>query len=161
MKKLYLTFVISVLVCSLFGQSAVVATGGTASGAGGTVTYSVGQIADQQVNGGVKYIVEGVQQPYEIQTVGIQDHPEILLEAVLFPNPTASYVQLRITNFDMPVDGLTAQLYDNNGKLLQVFTVTDFETRMDLSAYATATYQLRVMEGNTLLKTFKVVKNKM
>ncbi|MCR4965925.1 MAG: T9SS type A sorting domain-containing protein [Bacteroidales bacterium] len=161
MKKLYLLLLFSIFATSLFSQSAVVTTGGTASGAGGTVTYTVGQIADQQATSGAQYIIEGVQQPYEIQTVGISDYPGITLEAVLYPNPTTQYVQLRITNFDMPVGGLTAQLYDNGGKLLQVFTVTDFETRMDLSSYATSTYQLRVMEGNTLLKTFKVVKNKM
>lgn len=160
MKKFYLFLLLSMFSLSLFSQSAVVTTGGTASGAGGTVTYTVGQIADQQVNGGAKYIVEGVQQPYEIQTVGINNYPGITLEAVLYPNPTSSYVQLSITNFDMPTDGLTAQLYDNNGKLLRVFTITDFETRMDLTEFATATYQLRVMDGKTLLKTFKVVKNK-
>ncbi|MBR4136491.1 MAG: T9SS type A sorting domain-containing protein [Bacteroidales bacterium] len=161
MKKLFIFSLFSLFVVSLHAQSAVVPAGGTATGAGGTVTYTVGQIADQQVNGGDKYIIEGVQQPYEIQTVGVNEYPGITLEAVLFPNPTTSYVQLRITNYDMPAGGLTAQLYDANGKLLELFKITDLETMMDLSVYPTASYQLRIMEGSRMLKTFKVVKNKM
>ena len=161
MKKISLFILFSFFAAALFAQSAVVPAGGTATGAGGTVTYTVGQTADQQVNGGAKYIIEGVQQPYEIQTVGVNDYPGITLEAVPFPNPTISWVQLRITDFEMPDGGLTAQLYDQNGKLLEIFTVLDLETRMDLSRYPTAAYQLRVMSGSTLLKTFKVVKSKL
>ncbi len=161
MRKLYLTALI--IMASMFileAQDAVVPAGGTAQGAGGTVTYTVGQIADRQVDGTGNYVVEGVQQPYEIQSVGVNDYPGIELEAVLFPNPTVSYVQLRVTNYEIPVDGLRAQLYDNNGKLLEVFRIVDQETRMDLTQYPTATYQLRVMEGSRILRVFKVVKNK-
>lgn len=55
----------------LSAQSSVVPTGGTASGNGGTVTYTVGQIAAQNNSDGTTSISEGVQQPYEIQTIGI------------------------------------------------------------------------------------------
>lgn len=161
MKKASLFLLMILFTAALFGQSAVVPAGGTATGPTGTVTYTVGQVADQQVSGGAKYLIEGVQQPYEIQIVGVNEYPGITLEAVLFPNPTSSHVRLRITNFDMPSGGLTAQLYDQNGKLLEVFSVLDLETEMDLTRYPTAAYQLRVMSGSTLLKTFKVVKNHM
>lgn len=143
----------------MFAQSAIVPVGGTATGSNGSATYTVGQIAVQKADNGSTSILEGVQQPYEIQTVGIDDYPGITLNAIVYPNPTQGAVQLRISNFDMPAEGLAAQLYDNNGKLLQTITVSDLETSIDLSAYATALYQLRVMEGKHLLKTFKIVKN--
>lgn len=159
MKKVILLILGIFLMVNLFAQSAVVPAGGTATGSGGTVTYTVGQPADQRVEGSGTYIVEGVQQPYEIQTVGIDNYPDITLDAVVYPNPTQHYVQLRITNFIIPDYGLTAQLYDANGKLLNMFTISDFETKIDMEIYPTATYQLRVLDKDRLLKTFKVVKH--
>lgn len=159
MKKVILLILGIFLMVNLFAQSAVVPAGGTATGSGGTVTYTVGQPADQRVEGSGTYIVEGVQQPYEIQTVGIDNYPDITLDAVVYPNPTQHYVQLRITNFIIPDYGLTAQLYDANGKLLNMFTISDLETKIDMEIYPTATYQLRVLDKDRLLKTFKVVKH--
>jgi len=151
--------VLGFMTLSLFGQSAVVTTGGTATGSGGTVTYTVGQIADQKVEGNGQYIIEGVQQPFEIQTVGINNYPNITLEAILYPNPTTSKVMLSIRKYDIPSYGLTAQLYDFNGKLVKSFVVKDLDTEIDFSEYAAATYHLRIVDNKTLLKTFKVVKN--
>lgn len=160
MKKFYFLLLFSALVFSAFCQDAVVPAGGTASGNGGSATYTVGQIADQRVEAGGKYIVEGVQQPYEIQTVGVNNYPGILLEAVIYPNPTPNIVRLRISNYEIPEEGLSAVLYDMHGRLLQVFPVADLETQMDLSKYPSATYQLCVMDNDRTLKTFKIVKNK-
>lgn len=157
-KKLLCLMICALGVTFACAQSAVVTTGGTATGNGGTVTYTVGQIADQRVEAGGKYIIEGVQQPYEIQTVGQNEYPGITLEAIVFPNPTLNTIQLRISNYDIPEGGLKAQLYDPQGKLLEIYTVSDLITQFDLSGYASATYQLRVLNGKQLLKTFKIVK---
>jgi len=160
MKKIYFTLIFCALAFTAFCQTGVVTAGGTASGNGGSATYTVGQIADQRAETDGKYIIEGVQQPYEIQTVGVNNYPGIQLEAVLYPNPTAHSVQLRISNYEIPSDGLKAQLFDKSGKLLRVFDVFDLLTRMDLSEYPSATYQLRIMDGKQLLKTFQIVKNR-
>ncbi len=160
MKKiLFLLFALSIFSFSLYSQSAVVTTGGTATGSGGTVTYTVGQIADQKVDGNGQFIIEGVQQPFEIQEVGISSYPNITLEAILYPNPTTSKVMLSIRKYEIPSYGLTAQLFDFNGKLVKSFIVKDLDTEIDFSAYAASTYHLRIVDDKTLLKTFKVVKN--
>lgn len=160
MKRLFTTFIISVLTMVAMAQSDVVPVGGTATGSGGTVTYTVGQLAVQRAENGDKYVIEGVQQPYEIQTVGVDNYPGISLDAIIFPNPTQHFVQLRISNYEIPSYGLTAQLYDANGRLLRIYTVADFETKMDMEEFPTATYQLRIMNQSQLLKTFKVVKSR-
>ena len=161
MKKVYFILFFSILTVSLTAQSDIVTSGGTATGAGGSATYTVGQIAVQRAStsNGSYFIIEGVQQPYEIQVVGINEYPGIALQAIVYPNPTQHFVQLRITNYEIPAEGLTAQLFDANGKFLHEYRITDMETKMDLEIYPTATYQLRVMNGNHLLKTFKVVKH--
>ncbi len=158
-RNLFVFVVFSMITISLLAQSAVVPAGGSAMGNGGTVTYTVGQIADQRVEGGGKFIIEGVQQPYEIQVVGINSYPDITLEAVVYPNPTFNKVMLSIRKFDIPSYGLTAQLFDFNGKLVKTFTITDPDTEIDFSDYAASSYQLRLLDQKTHIKTFKVVKN--
>ena len=161
MKKFYFILFISILAVSLSAQSDVVTAGGTAIGAGGSATYTVGQIAVQRATDGSKYIIEGVQQPYEIQGVGVNNYPGINLQAVVYPNPTQHYVQLRVTNYEIPSYGLTAQLFDANGKFLEEYIVTGPETKMDLEKYPTASYQLRILNKDMLLKTFKIIKHAM
>lgn len=160
MKQIFIFSLLFLSVVIASAQSDFVPVGGIATGASGSVTYTVGQIAVQGAGNGDKSVLEGVQQPYEIQTVGVDDYPGITLDAVVYPNPTRNYVQLRISNFDIPEQGLAAQLYDANGKLLEIYTVSDLLTQFDLSNYPTATYQLRVMDGKRVMKTFRVVKMK-
>ena len=160
MKKLFFALLLMSVAFSVMSQSDFVPVGGTATGSTGTVTYTVGQIAVHNASNGDKSVLEGVQQPYEIQTVGVDDYPNISLQAVVFPNPTQHSVQLCISNYDIPNNGLKVQLYDADGRLLEIYTVVDQLTQFDLSKYPTATYQLRVMDAKMLLKTFKVVKTR-
>ena len=161
MKKTIFTLSILFIGITAMSQSDIVPLGGTATGSGGSATYTIGQPAIQRIQNGNTYIIEGVQQPYEIQTVGVDNHPGITLEAIVYPNPTRNVVHLRIRNYEIPAEGLKAQLYDNNGRLLRIIDVTDLETEIDMNAYPSATSQLRVLDGKNLLKTFKVVKNRM
>ena len=160
-KKFIILMITSVLSFSLFGQSTVVPAGGTASGSGGSVTYTVGQIANQKVDGNGLYIIEGVQQPYEIQVVGVDNYPGINLSAKVYPNPTIDKVVLSISNFEIPSSGLFLQLFDINGKQLKMMVIKEEQTEIDLSDFAAATYQLRVVNGKNVIKTFKVIKNSM
>jgi hypothetical protein len=143
-----------------FSQSAVVSTGGTASGSEGSVTYTVGQIAVQTSSNssGSVFIAEGVQQPYEIMTIGVDNYPQITLNAVVYPNPTENLAQLKLNGFEITSGGLNATLYDGNGKLLQNLTVTEELTDFQIGHYASGTYYLELRDGRQLLKTFKVVR---
>lgn len=146
----------------MFGaaQSAIVPVGGDAQSSSGSVSYTVGQIAVQTTansNGSIS-VTEGVQQPYEIQTVGVDEYPQIVLDAIVYPNPTENLAQLKLNGFEIPDDGLRANLFDGNGKMLQSFPVTDDLTSFQIGQYATGTYYLEVKEGKRTLKTFKVVR---
>ncbi len=149
MKKLYSLIFIMLGVMTAFAQSAIVSVGGDAQGNGGSVSYTVGQVAVQ----------EGVQQPYEIMTVGVDDYPQIVLDAVVYPNPTDNIAQLRLNGFEIPADGLRANLYDGNGKRLQTIPVTGDLTPFQIGQYATGTYYLEVRDEKRILKTFKVVRS--
>ena len=161
MKKFTIFAILLCIAGIVAAQSAVVSVGGDAQGNGGSVSYTVGQVAVQTVansNGSVS-VAEGVQQPYEIMTVGVDDYPQIVLDAVVYPNPTDNIAQLRLNGFEIPADGLRANLYDGNGKRLQTIPVTGDLTPFQIGQYATGTYYLEVRDEKRILKTFKVVRS--
>lgn len=161
MKQQQILFTFFLLGITFWGysQSAIVPVGGDAQSNNGSVSYTVGQIAVQtSENSNGVTVGEGVQQPYEIQTVGVDDYPQITLNAVLYPNPTENIAQLQLNGFEIPVDGLCANLYDGNGKMLQNLTVSDELTTFQIGQYATGTYYLELRDGKRVLKTFKVIR---
>ena len=54
-------------------QESANASGGDASGSGGTVAYSVGQVVYTTNTDASGTVSQGVQQPYEIFTLGIKE----------------------------------------------------------------------------------------
>jgi len=143
-----------------YGQSGTVSAGGTATGNGGTVTFTVGQPAEKFNTNGTFSIAEGVQQPYEISVVGISSFDNISLQAVVFPNPTRYSVQLTLINYTIPAGGLRAELFDGNGKRLKSTDIQEPTTTIDMENLPVATYYLKVYDRKSLLKTFKIVKIK-
>jgi len=158
--------VILLLVLGFTGlqaQESVNATGGNASGNGGSASYSVGQVVYTTNLGTNGSVAQGVQQPFEISVVtGIEEAKEISLTVTAYPNPTTDYLTLRIndnvqTNHDL--SQLSFQLYDMNGKLLQNEKITENETSIAMNCLVPATYFVKVIQGNKELKTFKIIKN--
>lgn len=141
-------------------QTAIVPVGGDAQSSYGSVSYTVGQIATQtfsNTNGSIS-VAEGVQQAYEIMTVGVDEYPQIVLNAVVYPNPTQNIAHLQLNGFEIPSDDLRAILYDGKSKQLQSFAVTDDLTVLQIGQYATGTYVLELRDGKRVLKTFKIVR---
>ncbi len=153
-----------VLQCSIFfvlfsasAQQAVVAIGGDAIGSNGSSSYSIGQVAYMNVTGTNGSINQGVQQPFEIFTLGEDEFPEIQLMMSVYPNPTASFVTLSIQNYSL--ENVHFELFDLNGRLIQSQSITTSETQIAMEHLASAVYLINVMEQNKVLKTFKIIKN--
>ena len=156
MKKIcLLTAAIALFSLQMSAQSSIVATGGEATGNGGSVSFSVGQIAVQSNGDGTTTISEGVQQPYEISVVGVDDYPTITLNATVYPNPTLGNLQLTMNNLQLKGE---VRVYDTNGKYLFMKKIENETTFFDLSDYAPGIYYLNVYSGKQMLKSFKVVK---
>jgi len=114
---LYLYFSLTLLCLSpSFAQVTVPTSGGDASGSGGAVAYSVGQVAyttNTSTNGSV---AQGVQHAYEIFTLGtIETVLNISLTA--FPNPTTENLTLQISDFNN--EKLSYHLFDMQGMFAQ------------------------------------------
>jgi hypothetical protein len=143
---------------TMLAQSTIPTTGGSASGPGGTASYSIGQLVYTTNTGTNGSLAQGVQQPYEISiATGIEEARDISLDIVVYPNPAADFIKLKIENYD--VEYLRYQLYDISGNLLSDNKVNGNEAIIVMSNYPSGTYFLKVMDKKKAVKTFKVVKN--
>jgi hypothetical protein len=141
----------------LMAQNAVVTTGGTSAGTGGSVSYTVGQIAYSTASGTSGSANQGVQQPYEFYSVGLTGHPAINLQLVVYPNPTLSELTLSINDFNSA--NLFYHLYDDNGKLLNSQIIQSDNTVIPMAHLSAGSYLLKVIDGKTELRNFKVIKH--
>ena len=143
-------------------QSGLVTTGGDIQGSNGSVSYTVGQVAVQSIEASAASLTEGIQQPYEIQTIGVDNYPSITLDAAVYPNPTADRLVLSVENFVETYGrtSLRAALYNTNGQYIQTVDVAGAQTTINMSALSAGTYFLRVTADQQTLKTFKVVKTR-
>jgi hypothetical protein len=138
-------------------QESANASGGDATGSGGTVAYSVGQVVYTTNTSASGTVSQGVQQAYEIFTVGIKE-TELNISLSVFPNPTADNLTLQISDYNN--EKLTYQLYDMQGKLLSNGQVTAQQTQIKTSSLPAATYFINVVnQENQKVQSFKIIKN--
>jgi len=69
----FLAFLLSFSVNAQTSHQVLSASGGDASGSGGSVAYSVGQIVYTTSTGTTGSVAQGVEQAYEISSVGIKE----------------------------------------------------------------------------------------
>jgi hypothetical protein len=157
--KFALLLLLVILRFDLEGQtvhSVVSVSGGDASGTGGSVAYSVGQIVYATNTGTSGSIAQGIEQAYEIYSVGINES-KLTNSLSIFPNPTSDFLTLKIQ--DYLNENLRFQLVDENGKLISNNQITALETEIEMRALARASYFLNILKNNEIKQTFKIIKN--
>ncbi len=142
----------------LQAQETIPATGGDASGSGGSASYTIGQIGFQTHTGTNGSVAEGVQQPYEISVItGLEEAQNINLSVSAYPNPTTDHLTLTVEGYE--ISDLRFQLYDIQGKLLQNEKITDSKMSINMNKFAPAVYFIKVSDNKKQIKKFKIIKN--
>jgi len=132
-------------------------SGGVATGSGGTVAYSIGQVAYTTNTGSNGSVDQGVQHAYEIFTVGIKE-TELNISLTAFPNPTTENLTLQISDFNN--SKLSYQLFDMKGKQLGNEQIVTQQTQINMNGFPSATYFLNVLnQENKKFQSFKIIKN--
>jgi len=155
-KKIKLSVLLLGIGITAQAQQATTASGGDASGSGGTVAYSVGQVVYTTNTDASGTVSQGVQQPYEIFTVGIKE-TELNILLSVFPNPTAYNLTLQISDYNN--EKLSYQLFDMQGKLLNNGQVTAQQVQINTANLPPATYFINVVnQENKKIRSFKIIK---
>lgn len=158
MKTYYFIILGICFTFKLSAQQSFNTAGGNATGTGGTVSYSIGQMNYTTNTGTSGSACQGVQQPYEIYMVtSVDEAKDLNINLSAFPNPTFDFLTLKIES--STTKNLSYLLLDMNGKLLATQKLDGTETKIAMNNYAAATYFIKITENNNTLKTFKIIKN--
>lgn len=160
MKKIYNKLCLLFTLCvaqQTWAQADVTAAGAEGTGPGGTVSYSVGQVAYTQYTGTGGRVHQGVQQAYLITELSTENAPETSIHCEVFPNPTLAGVKFvlhGITSFN----GMAATVLDATGKVLVSHTSLSAENEIPMTHLPAGTYVLRLTSPHGLLRSFKIIK---
>lgn len=156
--KISIFLLLFLSVVTMNAQETLSTSGAEATGSGGSVSYTIGQVfytANTGTNGSVS---QGTQQPFEISVVtGIKEAEKISLQCIAYPNPTTEFLTLKIESYE--VENLKYEIFDINGKLLQSQKIESIETEISMKNYVSGNYFLKITNGNSEIKKFKIIKN--
>lgn len=146
-------------ITGIYAQQIILTTGGDASGTGGSASWSVGQVAYTYDKGEDGSSSLGVQQPYRVIMVGI-DEPAIELSVSVYPNPfnDALHIRLELLHPESNTDGLSFGLHDIHGKLLLHQKIVSELTTIPLDDLTDAVYLLQISRNASEIETFKIFK---
>jgi hypothetical protein len=156
LKKISLVASILLVAQLAHAQETIPASGVEATGSGGSSSYTIGQVfytTNTATTGGVS---QGVQQPFEFQTLSNPELTTVKVTAVTYPNPTSDYVILKIS--DSTLDTLSYTLFDVTGKAISNGIITNGDTQIAMQQLAIGIYILKVNRHNQALKTIKIIK---
>jgi hypothetical protein len=163
-------FFLSGMIRTANAQEAIPAAGGTATGQGGSASFTVGQVVYTVLSGQGHSAIQGVQQPYEISVVTSSGEiPFAGADIQVFPNPATDFLTLRIELVqNQNVQSLVCELFDMNGRVLEKQNITSSHTNIRMSHLAPSTYFLKVynksntrssgQNSSVQSKTFKIIK---
>ena len=153
--SLMLSFVISISLCA---QSSVNGAGAEATGQGGSLSYSVGQVVYSSSSSSAGSVSAGVQQAYEVSVATQVSETNLNIDASVYPNPTTDFLILNVSEIE---ENYTYQVTDINGKQLNTGLINNTKTSLDFSSYVIGTYFIKLSgQVNSNIKTFQVIKNK-
>ena len=155
---LLLSLLIQLLITQvgIYSQTAVPASGGNVSDIGGTVSFTVGEVVYTKISNNNGIVSQGVQQPYEIFTVGIEDGINENISLSVFPNPSENELNLQIDDSDF--SKYSYQLSDLLGKILDSQNISSNRTLLNLTDYPSAPYFVKILQENKVVKIFKITK---
>lgn len=151
--KIILILATTVFSFAVRAQSSLTTAGGSIVGFGGSASYSIGQVFQNQLEGDDLLIGEGVLHSYVIAVVsGIEDKT---ISLSVFPNPTSDILKLSISE---ELNVLSYQLHDLNGRLT-LFGDLHQNKEISMRSMASGTYLLSVLQKEAPIKIFKIIKN--
>jgi len=155
--KLGLLFLFGLVFSAVKAQQAIPASGGMASGGGGSVSYSIGQMVYTANTGTNGSALQGVQQPYEISVLTGVNEASMDISLSVYPNPTTGILTLQLA--DNNLGDFYSALFNLEGKLLEKKPLQKSQTQLNLNVYPSGIYMLTIKQNNKRIKSFKIIKN--
>jgi hypothetical protein len=142
---------------TLKGQQVISSAGGSATGTGVQLSWTVGEPVIETFTGSSAILTQGFHQSkLTITAIDFALYPE--LELSVFPNPVSTSMRLQIKGDQFK--NLSYQLYNIEGKSMLSKTIQASPEIINMEFYTSGTYLLKVFRDETVpVKTFKVIKD--
>ena len=138
-------------------QQTTLASGGTFHSTAASLSYSVGQIFYEPQKTAIGEVNPGVQQPYEIFVLAINEGSSNK-NITVYPNPVKDFL---IIDFNSDkLEKSSYQLFDGTGRMINKGELKNLKTEINTATLSPGLYLLSIMSGGTIIKTFKIIKNK-
>ena len=152
MKKNTLVLFSLLTTLSVSAQEVIATQGDSYSNASGSIDFTLGEVIIATGSDGTNDITQGFHQT-NWNFLGVEDHAPNY-EAIIFPNPTANVLSVRVSEFE----NVTYTLYDAQGKLVMQNILLAEQTPIQVSQLAPGAYSLTLNNDTQNLKTFKLIK---
>lgn len=154
---------LGLIVCLVLGttcltaQQVVSAAGGSGTGQGIQVSWTLGETVIETFTGNQNILTQGFHQTRLVVTsVDPLEYPGLSLSA--YPNPVSSILRLECSGTE--IWKATFRLVQSDGKLILFQKTGTLPGMIDMGSYAPGFYYLKVSrENGELVKSFKIVKN--
>ncbi|MDA3892603.1 MAG: T9SS type A sorting domain-containing protein [Salinivirgaceae bacterium] len=153
-KKIGVSIACFFILFAAHAQTSVNSGGGNSNGDNGSVSYAVGQVFYQSDH---EEITVGIMQPYEVFVINDLVENKYEINVDIYPNPTSD--RLIIKNNFKELEKVQALLYNNNGELLDIVNISNFESVIEMEEFKPTVYLLSIKINNKEVKTFKIIKN--
>ncbi len=142
----------------VYAQENTSASGGEATGSGGTASYSVGQIVYTTNIGTNGSVSQGVQQTFQVvETTTVLGEENAAAEISVYPNPVVNYFTLQVGS--QKFETISYQLMDVQGRIIEEEKLEENNTTINMEGLSQSTYFLKVVnDKNKSIKVFKIIK---
>ena len=156
MLKICNTFIlILTFALSLHAQKNIISAGANATGAGGNVSFSIGQI-DYLFNSSASFSVsQGVQQAYNLTVTAVRNNfVEDDSNINIYPNPTRDGIFISFEKYNEA----SYVIYDLMGNQVSNNIIENTSTYISLNHLPAATYIILITQTKMPQKSYQIVK---
>jgi len=155
MGRLLFFFLLINIAHASFAQSVLSASGGTATGSSGNISFSYGQTFGNFTGGTNGSITEGVQQSFALVSSLNGELSDEILNIEVYPNPSKESIQIS-NHSSFTIEEY--QLFTISGKLIQSARIGNIEQLINIESLPSGTYFLKLLSSTQVLKDFKIIK---
>ena len=159
MKKIITLFVFGFSCLILYGQEAVVSSGGYHKSESGSISWGLGELAVETLQSNSFILTQGFQQS-TITIVSVYDVDESEIHLNVFPNPTSDMIYLE-TDISTTLGGnpeVSYTLVDLSGQTLVSGLINEPVKEISFINLRNGIYFLNVRVSDQNIKTFRIIK---
>lgn len=155
MKKTYLLLLLfSISMAGSVAQEAVSSAGNYHENAGISISWTLGETVTETFFSDDYILTQGFQQSY-LTVTAIEEWDELDFILTAYPNPASDILNIYAENHQ---EKLSYALFDLQGKMITSGIMAGNNHQITVANLKEGIYFLNITEGNTMLKTFRIVK---